>query len=97
MERDIREVIIQALRQRSEGYTISELAEKLKTSRHTIALTFAYLEGAGKVTIRHVGMAKLYCWHDASSSMTKRKKEKKVRSHRERAMNAYSMETMRIQ
>ena len=59
-----REKIILELRKNSSGYTISELSEKLKLSRQTIANCFAYLEGAGKVNVRKAGMAKIYYWND---------------------------------
>ncbi|MBI2147566.1 hypothetical protein HYU19_03745 [Candidatus Woesearchaeota archaeon] len=59
MERD---QVIAELRKAPEGYTISELASKLKTTRNTIAIILAYLEGAGKITIRQAGMAKIHYW-----------------------------------
>ena len=58
----MRNLVIKELKEHPEGFTISELASKLKISRNTIAITFAYLEGAGKVSIRKVGMAKIYSW-----------------------------------
>lgn len=57
-----REKIIKELKKNQNGYTISELAKKMKLSRQTIANCFAFLEGAEKVTIRKVGMAKIYFW-----------------------------------
>lgn len=57
-----RDIVVKELKARKEGYTISELALKLKVSRHTIANVFAFLEGAEKVSIRQVGMAKIYYW-----------------------------------
>jgi len=59
-----REGVIRELRANKDGYTISELASKLKVSRHTIANIFAFLEGAGKVDIRQAGMAKIYYWRE---------------------------------
>lgn len=59
-----RETIIKELKLSKEGYTISELSSKLKVSRHTIANIFAFLEGAQKISIRKVGMAKIYYWKD---------------------------------
>lgn len=58
----VRDKIIKELRQNKEGYTISELAKKLKISRNTVAIAFAFLEGAGKVFIRNAGMARIYYW-----------------------------------
>ncbi len=57
-----RNQIIGELRKSQTGYTISELSKKLKLSRQTIANCFAFLEGAQKVNIRKVGMAKIYYW-----------------------------------
>jgi predicted transcriptional regulator len=58
----IKQKIIDELKKSENGYTISELAKKLKTSRNTVAIAFAFLEGAGKVSIRKAGMAKIYYW-----------------------------------
>ena len=55
-----REKIIKELRKNPDGFTVSELSKKLSLSRQTIANCFAFLEGAEKVKIRQVGMAKVY-------------------------------------
>ncbi len=55
-----REKIIEELGKNQEGFTVSELSKKLNLSRQTISNCFAFLEGAGKVKIRRVGMAKIY-------------------------------------
>jgi len=60
----IRENIIKELKANKEGYTVSELAKKLKISRNTIAIVFAFLEGSKKVSIRSAGMAKIYYWRE---------------------------------
>ena len=57
-----REKIILELKRSTTGYTISELSKKLGLSRQTVANCFAFLEGAEKVNIRKVGMAKIYYW-----------------------------------
>ena len=57
-----REKIIRELKRNTKGFTISELSKKLKISRHTVSNCFAFLEGARKVKIRQVGMAKIYFW-----------------------------------
>lgn len=57
-----RQRIIKELKKNKEGFTISELSKRTKLSRQTIANIFAFLEGAQKVNIRHVGMAKIYYW-----------------------------------
>ncbi|MBT3463377.1 HTH domain-containing protein [archaeon] len=59
-----REKIVLELKKSPTGYTISELSKKLKLSRQTIANCFAFLEGAEKVDIRKVGMAKIYYWSE---------------------------------
>lgn len=59
-----RETVIRELKANREGFTVSELASKLKVSRHTISNIFAFLEGAEKVSIRKAGMAKIYYWRD---------------------------------
>jgi GTP-sensing pleiotropic transcriptional regulator CodY len=58
----LREKIISELKNKKDGYTISELAKQMKISRHVVANTFAFLEGAGKIEIRSVGMAKIVYW-----------------------------------
>ncbi|MFA5992188.1 MAG: HTH domain-containing protein [Candidatus Pacearchaeota archaeon] len=57
-----RDKVIKCLKENPEGFTISELAKKLKLSRQTISNCFSFLEGAKKVKIRQVGMAKIYLW-----------------------------------
>lgn len=57
-----REKVIKALKENPEGFTISELSEKLELSRQTVSNVFAYLEGAERVKIRKAGMAKIYYW-----------------------------------
>ena len=59
---EIKERIIKELKLNPEGFTISELASKLKTSRNTVAIVFAYLEGADSISIRKAGMAKIHYW-----------------------------------
>ncbi len=59
-----RTIIIKELKKNPNGFTISELSKKLNLSRQTIANCFAFLEGAQKVKIRKVGMAKIYFWED---------------------------------
>jgi predicted transcriptional regulator len=57
-----RDIIIKELKKNPNGFTISELSKKLNLSRQTISNCFAFLEGAEKVKIRKVGMAKIYFW-----------------------------------
>ena len=56
--------IISELKNKKEGYTITELSKKLNFSRQTISNCFAFLEGAQKVNIRKTGMAKIYYWNE---------------------------------
>jgi predicted transcriptional regulator len=55
-----RKRIINELKRDPDGFTVSELSKKLNLSRQTISNCFAFLEGAEKVKIRQVGMAKVY-------------------------------------
>lgn len=57
-----REKVIKELKKNPEGFTISELARKLNLSRQTVSNCLMFLEGAQKVKIRKVGMAKIYLW-----------------------------------
>jgi DNA-binding transcriptional regulator YhcF (GntR family) len=61
-ENKLRETVVKELKGNNSGFTVSELAGKLKISRNTAANVFAFLEGAEKVTIRKAGMAKIYYW-----------------------------------
>ena len=42
------------------GLTITELVKASKLSRHAVITSLAKLEGGGKVSIRKIGMAKIY-------------------------------------
>lgn len=44
----------------SKGMSITELVSKSKLPRSNVRISLAKLEGANKVSIRNVGMAKLY-------------------------------------
>lgn len=59
---DNRNKIIKELKNDLHGFTVSELSKKLNISRQTVSNCFAFLEGAEKVEIRQVGMAKIYFW-----------------------------------
>jgi len=53
--------IISILRKNSNrGFSITEFVEISKLSRSAIRTSLARLEGAGKVSIRKIGMAKVY-------------------------------------
>lgn len=42
------------------GLSITDISNKLNTTRHTISLALAELKGEGKIKIRMVGVAKLH-------------------------------------
>jgi len=46
----------------SKGLTITELVKKTGFKRSAVRIVLAKFEGADKVTIRKVGMAKIYFW-----------------------------------
>ena len=48
------------------GFTITELVGVSNLSRSAIRTALAKLEGANKVVVRQVGMAKLYCIKNAN-------------------------------
>jgi len=45
---------------KDKGVSITELVSKSKLPRSNVRISLARLEGAGRVSIRKVGMAKLY-------------------------------------
>ena len=57
------------------GLTITELVKISKLSRSAVRTALAKLEGAGKVSIRIIGMAKVY----SCINQTELKKDKKNR------------------
>jgi len=52
--------IIKELKGSKEGLTITELVEKLKSSRFTVRNNLSKLEWGDKVYFKNVGMAKIY-------------------------------------
>ena len=53
------------------GLTITELVKDSKSSRSAVRTALARLDGAGKVSIRKVGMAKIYSWRDRENKQIK--------------------------
>jgi len=54
------EKIIDLLSENNSSLTMAEISRLLKISRNTVAVSLSRLEGAERVVIRKVGMAKLY-------------------------------------
>ena len=52
--------VVELLSKNKEGLTITEIVDKSKFSRSTIRTILAKLEGARKVKVKNIGMAKLY-------------------------------------
>ena len=64
--------VIKILNKNSDsGLTITELVKVSKFSRHTVITSLAKLEGAGKVSIRKIGMAKIYSLKEAQRGREK--------------------------
>lgn len=56
---DIEKKILEELKKESSGITLSDLADKLKVHRHTLTKYVYKLEGAEKIRVRKIGIAKL--------------------------------------
>jgi len=54
------EKIINLLKKNNLGLSIAEISKLLKVTRNTASVHLAKLEGAKQITIRKVGMAKIY-------------------------------------
>jgi len=59
-DNDIVNNIVTILKKNKNGLTITELSEHMKKNRFITRLNLAKLEGARKVNMRKVGMAKIY-------------------------------------
>lgn len=62
------DLVLNCIKRNGSGLTITNLVDKLKISRSTIRTALANLEGAKLVSVRNVGMAKLYAQRRDSSS-----------------------------
>jgi hypothetical protein len=60
IDNNIANIIVRVLKKNKEGLTITALSEKIKLNRFVTRLNLARLEGANKVNMRRIGMAKLY-------------------------------------
>lgn len=56
----IKDQICQKLRENKHGLSITELTNTLNIPRSAVRIQLAKLEGAEKVIIRKIGMAKVY-------------------------------------
>ncbi len=59
MENNFREMVIELLKSHPDGLTILEIANSLKANRNTITKYIYELSGAGIISQRKVGTAKL--------------------------------------
>jgi len=57
-----KEQVIALLKSNTDGWTILEIAEKLKISRNSVPVILAELKGAELIRVREVGKAKLHYW-----------------------------------
>lgn len=54
--------IVSILKNNSDGLTITEIVETANLNKSSVRTALAKLEGANKVSIRKIGMAKVYIW-----------------------------------
>ena len=52
--------VVHSLRSNSQGFTITDIVSKTKLSRSAVRTALAKLEGGNKVSIKKIGMAKVY-------------------------------------
>lgn len=57
---DVERKIISCLRRSNGGCSITEIVKKTKISRSAVRIVLAKLDGAGKVFLKNVGIAKVY-------------------------------------
>ena len=60
--KNVRNKLVEVLKQNPKGLTITELVGESNLSRSAIIVELAKLEGANKVSVRRAGMAKIYSW-----------------------------------
>ena len=56
------------LKKTSRGLTITDIVNKSKFSRSTVINILSRLEGAGKISFRKIGMAKIYSLNKKSKN-----------------------------
>ena len=59
-DKNINKIIEVLEKEFTRGLTITELVKTSKLSRHIVLKNLALLEGADRVSIRKIGMAKIY-------------------------------------
>jgi len=64
MGKEKKELVVELLRNNTDGLTIIEISRLLHISRNTAAVALAELKGAELVRIRPVGIAKLHYWKE---------------------------------
>lgn len=57
---ELKEKIVGTLENHPEGLTITNLTKLTGVSRYRVSLALAELNGAGRIKVRRVGMAKLH-------------------------------------
>ena len=62
MKKTKKELVIELLKNKTDGLTIIEISKILKISRNTASVALAELKGANQIRIRPVGKAKLHYW-----------------------------------
>lgn len=78
MNGDFRKEIIKILRKcHGEGLTITDIVKTSGFSRSAIRTSLAKLEGAQIVSVKRIGMAKVYCYEKDASNGKKIKGVKK--------------------
>jgi hypothetical protein len=57
-----KEQVEELLKKNTDGFSILEIAEILKTSRNSVPVILAELKGEDKIKIRPIGRVKLHYW-----------------------------------
>ena len=60
MKKSKKQQVVELLKKNTDGFTIIEISRILRISRNTAVAALAELKGAELVSIRPIGMAKLY-------------------------------------
>jgi Mn-dependent DtxR family transcriptional regulator len=57
-----KELVIELLKENTDGLAILEIAKILNTSRNSVPVILAELKGEGLIRIRPIGRVKLHYW-----------------------------------